>query len=64
VQGVGEPLGAEVLGEREHIAFGQREGIEPAAAGVDNDHDLAIPAAVLHRLAGALLQVDREPGLF
>ena len=49
---------AEMRGEVEDIALRFRHRIEPAAAIVNDDDDLTFAAAVLDRLARALLQVD------
>jgi hypothetical protein len=57
---VGEPVGAEVLGERKHVPLCRRKWIEPAATVVDDDDDPAV-TAILDRPAGALLDVDLPP---
>ena len=50
----------EMLDEIEDIALVVAERIEPALAIVDDDDDLGI-TTIFHRLAGALLQVERKP---
>src|SRR5258708_10914147 len=52
---VGEAAGTEVLGERKHVPFCGRQRIEPAAAIMDDNDDLAI-ASIFDRAAGAFLQ--------
>src|SRR6202011_4074599 len=54
---VGEAAGTEVLGERKHVPFCGRQRIEPTAAIMDNNHDLAV-ASIFERAAGAFLDVD------
>src|SRR5258707_10865518 len=59
---VGEAAGTEVLGERKHVPFCGRQRIEPAAAVMDDNDDLAV-ASIFDRTTGAFLDVD-FPALF
>ncbi|MGY3413032.1 hypothetical protein ACVWZV_009198 [Bradyrhizobium sp. GM5.1] len=46
-----------MFGERKYVPFRRRQRVEPAAAFVDNDDDIAV-AAILDRASGAFLHVD------
>src|SRR5260370_41874113 len=53
---VGEAAGTEVLGERKHVPFCGRQRIKPAAAVMDDNHDLAV-ASIFDGAAGTFLCV-------
>ena len=59
---VRETAGAEMFGKRKHVPFRGRQGIEPAAAFVDDDDDIAV-TAILDRASGTFLDVDL-PAIF
>ena len=52
-----ETVGAEVFGKRKHVPFRRRQGIEPAAAFVNDDDDVAV-ATKFDRAPGAFLEID------